>query len=80
MPARFEGYVAAAGGRRQSRWREVSVRTRAIVAAMAAVYAVELFGRFMPSGVWGERVVAAGLIGILTTVNYLGVRLGGPAR
>ena len=49
----------------------------AVVAAMAAVYAGEVFGRFLPSGSWGERVVAAGLIGILTTVNYLGVRMGG---
>ena len=52
----------------------------AVVAAMASVYAGEVFGRFMPSGSWGERVVAAGLIGILTTVNYLGVRIGGKTQ
>jgi APA family basic amino acid/polyamine antiporter len=52
----------------------------AVVAAMASVYAGEVFGRFLPSGSWGERVVAAGLICILTTVNYLGVRVGGKTQ
>ena len=52
----------------------------AVVAAMASVYAGEVFGRFMPPGPWGARVVAAGLIVVLTTANYLGVRIGGKTQ
>jgi APA family basic amino acid/polyamine antiporter len=52
----------------------------AVVAAMASVYAGEVFGPFITPGSWGQRVVAAGLIALLTTVNYLGVRTGGKTQ
>ncbi|MEE2638582.1 MAG: amino acid permease [Acidobacteriota bacterium] len=52
----------------------------AVVAAMASIYTGELLGPFISSGAWAPRVLAAGLIGILTTVNYFGVRIGGKTQ
>ncbi|MEW5914918.1 MAG: amino acid permease [Gemmatimonadota bacterium] len=52
----------------------------AAVATASALYGGYFLERVMPYGTWERRFVAVGLIALITTVNYIGVRQAGKTQ